>query len=127
MAMSATISVSPSTAKVNQEVVATLTVSNSGGSAVNVTSIDPSAFQTSIGAAAKACSPVGYQTSLSGVAGPPIRVSVAASGSTIFVFSYKFFAPSTNSSTYDVGAVVTSDDGSVFSPTAATVTVSNPS
>lgn len=125
--MTATISLSPSTATVNQEVVATLTVSNSGGSTVNVTSIDPTASQTSAVAAALACSPVGFQTSLSGSGGPKVSVPVAGSGSTIFVFSYKFFAPSTNSSTYSCSAVIASDDGSVFAPSAATVTVNKPS
>lgn len=126
MAMTASISLAQSTATVNQDILATLTVSNSGGSAVNVTSINPTIVQTSGGAgilsAASACD----QNSLA-QAGPLTSVSVAAAGSTLFQFTVKAFAPSTNGSTYSVGAIITSDDGSVFSPTAATVTVNRPS
>lgn len=122
MAMTATIAVSPSTAKINQDIKATLTVSNSAGVAVNVTRIQPFIRQTNSNADDNASSSVSLPA-MSGTSGPPISVSVAASGSTVFVFYVRAFAPSTNSSTYDVGAVCYSDDGSVFSPTAATVTV----
>lgn len=123
MAMTATIACLPKTAKNNQPVTATLTVSNSGGSTVNVTSVTPLAFETGAVAADKPNAAVAFGTGTSGISGPPIRVPVTASGTAVLVFQVTFFAASTNSSTYDVGAVLTSDDGSVFSPTADTVTV----
>lgn len=126
MAMTATLTISPSTATVNQDISGTLTVSNSGGSAVNVTSITPFMRQTSAVAATLADNAVALPNSM-GQAGPKISTSVAAAGSTIFKFTVQAFAPSTNGSTYDVGAIVTSDDGSVFAPTAQTVTVNKPS
>lgn len=127
MAMSATIAVSPSTATVNQEVVATITVSNSGGSTVNVTQVDPLAFQTGVSAGSIPSAAVGYQNSASGYAGAKQLTPVAASGTALIILSYKFFAPSASGSTYDIKPILYSDDGSVFAPTAATVTVNKAS
>lgn len=126
MAMSATISLSPTTVQVNQQVNATLTVSNSGGSAVNVTSVVPTALFTG--------APTYEDGQAVGVGqvniGPGSNVSVSAGGSLVIPFSLNFFAPSTGllsagSGTFSVGAVINSSDGSIFSPTAATVTVNN--
>lgn len=122
MAMTATISLLPTTVLINQPVNATITVSNSGGSAVTVTSIQLNSEFT------------GGSIQANGVAfgvpnlGPAAATSVAASGSTVFPVSLVFFAPSTGpigagTGTFSVGAVIQSSDGSVFSPTAATVTV----
>lgn len=123
MAMTATISLSPSTALINQTVNAVLTISNSGGAAVVVTSIAPYSFYTG--------SSVPYHpASNAGVAniGPSANISVPASGSQAFAIPFVFFAPSTGqygagNGTYSVSAICQSADGSVFSPTAATVTV----
>jgi hypothetical protein len=123
MAMSATISVSPSTVLINQPANAVITISNSGGSAVQVTNIAPFIFFTG--------SAIPYDPSANIGAinlGPSVNVSVPAAGSLSFPFSMVFFAPSTGplgtgGGTYSVNAICQSNDGSVFSPTAATITV----
>lgn len=128
MAITATISLSPTTVNVNTPTVATLTVSNSGGSAVNVTSVTPDARLTG-----------GLYSVPPGVAfglvplGPGAPVSVAASGSLVLTFPVIFFAPSGSlslsggvvvaSTTYDVAATIYTSDGAITAPTAATVTV----
>lgn len=124
MAMTATIALVPaSTAKIGQEINATLTISNSGGAVVNVTQIDPLVFQTGAPVGAIACAT--YATAaISGNSQGKTTLPVAASGSITVPFTVKFHAPSAASSTYSVGAVCYSDDGSVFSPTVATITVS---
>ena len=123
MAMSATISVSPSAVQINQKVTATITVSNSGSSAVTVEGIRLYANYTG-GSSAPHTSVAYGQPNLSAGA----TVSVAASGSTVFPVDLVFFAPSTGllsdgSGTFDVSAQIDSDDGSVFHPTAALVSV----
>jgi len=122
MAMTATISLSPSTVQINQQINATITVSNSGGSAVNVTSIQMQSKFTGGSQENVGCA-FGSPN-----LGPAAATSVAASGSTVFPVPLVFFAPSTGpigtgSGTFDVGCIIQSSDGSVFSPTAATVTV----
>lgn len=125
MSMSATISLSPSAVQINQKITATITVSNSGSSSVNVTGIR--LYSNYTGGSGAPQTAVAYgQPNLSAGA----TVSVAASGSTIFPVDLVFFAPSTGllsdgSGTYDVGAQITSDDGSVFHPTAALASVDN--
>jgi hypothetical protein len=123
MAMTASITVSPSTYLINQEVNATLTVSNSGSQAVNVINITPTAIVTG-------GSPPGAVSCALGVAplGPGQTVQVSPSSSLAFGYSYVFFAPSTGpigagDGTYSIGALVSSSDGSNFAPTAAEVTV----
>lgn len=125
MAMTATISCAPDPVQINQKVTATITVSNSGSSSVNVTGIRLYANYT--GGSLNPAVAVNYgQPNLSAGA----TVAVAASGSAIFPVDLVFFAPSTGllsagNGTYDVGAQITSSDGSVFHPTADTITVNN--
>lgn len=120
--LSATIALSPTTAVTNQTVTATVTVSNTaGGSALTITSIAPVVTYT--GGSGEVSYAAG-QVNL----GPGATTTVAASGSATFSLALTFFAPSTGilsngSGTYSVGAICTSADGQVFSPTAATVTV----
>jgi hypothetical protein len=119
MSMSATISI-PSTGTVNQPLVATLTVSNSGSSAVNLTSVAPLAYNTSGSLMTPGSSPV----ALGDVPlGPNSLLTVSAGGSLILTFPVIFSAPSNG--TYSVGAYLQSNDGSSFSPTPATTTVTN--
>lgn len=118
MAMTATIDVSPATCEVNFPLVATVTISNSGGSAINVTSITLNSKLTGAPSNDYAACALG-QPFLGGGA----TISVPASGSLTFKMGVVFFRDS-GSTTYDVGAICTSSDGSVFSPTADTVTVS---
>ena len=125
MAMTATISCSPSAVQINQQVTATITVSNSGSSAVTVQGIRLHAIYH--GATEPNPAAVGYGTAnLSAGA----TTSVAASGSTVFPVNLVFFAPSTGvdstgSGTYDVTAYIQSSDGSYFSPTVTQVKVNN--
>lgn len=125
MAMTATISCAPDPVQIGQKVVATITVSNSSGSSVNVTGISLYANYTGDSLAPHVAVAYGNPD-----LGPGTTVSVAASGSTIFPAELTFFAPSTGllsagNGTYDVGAQITSSDGSVFHPTADTITVNN--
>ena len=129
MAMTATIAVSPSTVVTEQKVTATLTVSNSAAYPVNLTGVIPLVKRTS-----SAVSDYGTGVAIGQVdMGPNTNMVVPASGSLVVSFSLKFHGPSTMSAsnvyddsvsnTFDVGATCSSDDGSVFSPTATTVTV----
>ena len=124
MAITATITLNHSSITVNQVSIATVTVSNSGGSAVNVLAITPVCTVTATGQPA---------TGSIGVAdlGPGTTVAVPAAGSLTFAFGVAFPAPSngllgTTGGTYKVGCLVSSADGSNVAPTAATLTVSNP-
>lgn len=124
MAMTATISMSPSSGYINQKMNGSLTISNSGGSSVLVTSIQP---QTKLTGSPSIDINTGVAVSL-----PPLgqgqNITVPASGSLVFPISFVFFGPSTGpigagSGTFDCGAVCQSSDGSIFSPTPATVTI----
>lgn len=124
MAMTASLTVSPSTVIINQPIACSLTVSNSGGSAVNVLSIQPNAIVHA------SSPPNAVESAALGVVnlGPGAVVSVPASGSVTYGFSVIFFAPSTGpigagSGTFDIGALVSASDGSNFTPTAQSVTV----
>lgn len=125
MAMSATISCSPSAVQINQKVTATVTIANSGSSSVNVVGIRLHATYT--GGSQPGNVAVAYGTpNLSAGA----TVSVAASGSQVFPVDLTFFAPSTGllslgSGTYDVIAYCQGSDGSYFAPSAALVSVDN--
>lgn len=115
MAMSATISVSPSSVQINQKITATVTVSNTGASSVDVQGIRLYAKYTGGGNAPQTSVAYG-QPNLSAGA----TVSVAASGSTAFPLDLVFFAPSTGllsdgDGTFDVNAFVQTSDGSYFS------------
>lgn len=127
MAITATIAVNPSTAYINQNIGVTLTISNSGGSNVNVLGVSPLAYFTGTTAADKNAAGVALGMPQIGQYGA--NVVVPASGSLVLNWNVVFFAPSTRpvysggGGTYDVGAIVYTSDGSVTSPTAATVTV----
>lgn len=123
MAMTATISLSPTTVLINQPTNLVLTISNSSGGAVNVTSIHPYAYYTGSSAPYDPTVNIGVFN-----IGQGANITVPASGSLSFAAPAVFFAPSTGqygagSGTYSVTAICQSSDGSVFSPTAATVTV----
>lgn len=129
MAMTATIALSPSsTVLTEQKLTASVTVSNSGASAVNITGIQGNAIATGATAA----------TYNSGVSigtvntGPNAILSVPAGGTLVKTFDLRFHGPQSGSLTsgsfsdgFSVSALCSSDDGSVFSPTAATITVNS--
>jgi len=130
MAMSATLALSSATVTSGQSFGVSLTVSNTGASAVNVLSIDPSVSVVSLT----------NQTVSSGQGAPFLSAgsvrSVPPSGSLVFTWNDVVYAPAPlsgngfawdpSSIQYSVSAVVRSDDGSVFSPTAQTLTVNPP-
>lgn len=124
MAMSATIALTESTVLINQTVHAVATISNSGGSDVLVISFQPQAQLTG--------SPIPEYNAGLAVSSPAIgagqNVTVPAGGSLKLACQYIFFSPSTGpigagSNTYDCGALIQTNDGSIFAPTPATVTV----
>ncbi len=119
MAMTATLTLSPSSVYINQSVEATLTMSNGGSSTVNIVAVNPSVKITGGLAGAG-------QAAATGVVqlGPGSVVAVAASGSLVKTFGVVFFAPSTGpigagTNTWDVSAQCYGSDGSVFAPSAA--------
>lgn len=123
MAMTATISLNPSTMNIGQQTAATLTISNSGGADVIMTSIEPTCiFTGALPQQTAACALGRCET------GPGLNQTVPAGGTLIYTFTVNFFFPSTGiygtgSGTYSVGANCQSNDGSRFIPTAATITV----
>lgn len=117
MAMSATIALSKSTASVNMPVNAAVTISNSGGAAVTVTSMQPSMITTGF-------ANDGLPAALGVTAlGPGINLVVPAGGSLILGYTVVAFAVPSQSGTYSLGAAISTSDGSNFSPTPATLTV----
>jgi hypothetical protein len=128
MAITASIALSSATATSGQNVAATLTVSNSGSSAVLVTGLSP--YMVPSGGTSRALAVAVGQAPFGG----PFTVSVAASGASTFVFNVVPLAPTTSyglaepaSLAYQVGCTVYTNDGSVTDATKATLTVSNPS
>lgn len=124
MAITATISVAPSTVVTEQKATAKVTISNSGAYPVNVVTIQGYALP-------HGASVSNYNSGVSvGVVntGPSTNLVVPAGGDLVLNFDLKFHAPSTGvlsagSQYYDVSANIVTDDGSNTSPTAATVTV----
>ena len=124
MALSATIAVTYSSTTIHEPNTAVLTVSNSGGSAVNMAQITPRINFTGDSAPEDASS---YGCTNSVLINPANQV-VPAGGSTTYSFQFTIHAPSTKvddsgSGTYDVGAQCYGADGSSFAPTPTTVTV----
>lgn len=119
MAMTCTISLGAATLIASQSTQATLTVSNSGASAVNVLQVSPTANAT--GALTNDTPPVALGLPF---VGPGAVVIVPPSGSIAFSFGVTPLA-SSGSGTYSIGAVVNCSDGSVISPTAATLTATS--
>lgn len=127
MAITASIALSSASILAEQKTTATLTVSNSGGTAVAVTSIQPLLSPTGV-----------TQQSVSSAIGvPPVggayNVTVPASGTAKFSWDVVPHAPSSGFGNampspfvYDVGAVVMTSDGALTSPTPTTLTVTNP-
>ena len=122
MAVTASIALSSAALQQGQQCVATLTVSNSGGSDVVVTDIQPTLSPATAAAALGRCPFGGAQPS-----------TVAASGSTKFYFPVVGLGPQLiggnppqNPSTFviSVGATVYANDGSIVAATPSNLTVS---
>lgn len=128
MAITAAVTLSAATAtSPNGQVIATVTVSNSGGAAVNVTGITPAITPSGI-VGAPACIDAGVVP-----LGPQQTVSVAASGSTTFPFKVVALGPQSGAGNanpttqvFTIGATVYTDDGAVTQATTASLTVSPP-
>jgi hypothetical protein len=122
--LTAAIALTPTTALINQTVNAIVTVSNSsGGGNLSLTSLEVVAVPTG-GTPGNSVSFNSGDVNL----GPAAANSIAPSASVTYPVSMNFFAPSTGpigtgTGTFSVGAIITSADGQVFSPTAATLTV----
>lgn len=128
MAITASISLPQSTIGYNQLATALVTVSNSGGSDVTVTELKPQILATG--------APT-YQTNINSKASslpkPPGQVFTSPAGSSVVVpFSFLCYSPQVAEqgnldqsvpATYAVGCIVQTSDGSLVSPTAATVTI----
>lgn len=122
--LSATISLNRSSVQIESPITATVSVTNAGVAAINVTTIQPLAYFTGDAITEDASSRA---------IGPCITItanqSVPASGSTTFSFPVTFHAPSTKvddsgSGTYSVTCTIYSDEPDVFAPASpATVTV----
>lgn len=134
MAMTATLS-QRLPAIFGQDTDFVLTVSNSGASAVNVTSIQP-IVTTAAGGPAPGCNISGPYAA-PGVAtaqvfGSQFNVQVGASASVAFVFSVQFFGPaiggvpSTPLSQFTVGATCAASDASVFGPVPLNLVLNRP-
>lgn len=132
MAITAAMTLSSATASPGQAVHATCTVTNSGGSSVNVTGIQPILVPTTL-----------TMQSVSGALGmPPIgpgmTVAVAGSSGTLALgWDVIAHAPTPGHVTtpnpanptsyvYDVGATVYTSDGSITAATTTTLTVTAP-
>lgn len=124
MALSATISLSPSGPLiVEQQVTATVTVSNSGGSNVSILEIDP-VIKFTGNSQAKDGSSVGAGKCF--ISNPV----VLAGGSSTFLFSLVFHEPSINfggsAGTYDVSCNIIPIGTTTFSPTSPATMQVNP-
>src|SRR5271165_4666264 len=101
MALSATLSLSLSSVQISQPTIATVVISNSGGSSVNLVNCQPTAIQTG-GSQPSSWIPFAAGNMLDGLAG---SIQIPGGGSLTLLIPYVFFQPS--SSTYDVGVNLT--------------------
>lgn len=117
MALSATLALSSATVVINKSVTATLTVSNSAASAVNMLSIRPYAYKTGDNKDDEAPVALGVVPLSSGNI-----ISVPGLSTQTFQFQV---TPQKGSGTgtYSISAIIWAQDGSTFSPaSAATLT-----
>lgn len=125
--VTATIALSPSTVQVGQKVTGTVTFTSTVNASCTVQGMQPYALYT--GATINAI-PVAVNFGMPNLQANNSQIAIAASGTAVIPFDMVFFAPSTGllstgSGTFDVGCQCQTSDGSVFHPTAATVTVNN--
>lgn len=129
MSISAAITLSSATAKSEQPVTATCTVTNTGSVAVNVTAIVPSITPHSA-----TYQSVAANAGMPGVGGAFATSVPGSSGTLAITFPVVAHAPGStyqnaepSSFVYDVGATVYTSDGSATAATTTTLTVSPPS
>jgi len=124
MALSATVSVSPSTVLPNQAFKVSLVISNSGPAAVNILTVLPSMSVS--GALPDSDSDASGSVSIPGASLIPAGGSLSISWSSV-VYAPQSGSGSANpaSLTYNVSALITASDGSVFSPAAPAALTAN--
>src|SRR5271166_2008933 len=125
MALTATITVNPASTTINEAVNASITVSNSGGAAVNIIYCQPKARMTGSTALGEVNTGVAVSQPVPLISQP---ISVPASGTLVLPATFIFFAPSISlggvQTTYDCFATIQTSDGSVFNTTSpATATI----
>lgn len=121
MALSATITLNPSSTISREKPISVLvTVSNSGLSPIQITEIVPKI--TIVGDS--------IFEDIQDVAVAPVQLSpnpwVAAGLSTNYTFQVSFHSPSNQFAAYSIGALVYGSDGQLISATPASITVTNP-
>src|SRR5208283_4725148 len=122
MALSAVISLSVASAPVGQVVTPVITVSNSNATATTILYIIPQIKQTGN------TLPLDRSAFGAGPVSQPANVPVPAGGSEAFIMPVAFYTPSliidgSIQTTYDIGCLIAGSDGSVFSPTPVTVSI----
>lgn len=120
MAITATILCNPTSSYVNRPVTATLTLTNGGTSAINITSIDPLVYPTGGSPSTSGSTAVAVENL---PLGPNTVITVPGSGSMKISFNLTFFAPSIAASSYTVGAVCNFADGTLCVPTPTTIAI----
>lgn len=137
MAMSATISV-PGNVIANQPFTAVILISNSGASAVNVTSIAPKVFVPgTVTLTNQSSGPVQFSpvfvpvgTAVTSTTGMQSSIQVTAGGTAYVTFQGVVLSPTdmaaqaaNGGASYQVSADIAADDGTVFSPPAVPLAV----
>jgi len=122
MAITATMTVSPSSITVGQTTRAFITVSNSGATAVPISYIIPQIKQTGN------TLPLDRSSFGAGPVAQPGNIPVPAGGSEIFTMDVAFYTPSlildgAIQTTYDVGCLISDTSGNLVTPTPATCSV----
>lgn len=128
MAITATVALSSATAKAEQSVAATVTISNSGAATVYALNIVPTA-------PINGTTPATTSVALGAPPlGPGTTTAITASGTLAVTFPVLAHAPTTNTTNpavpsslvYSIGATVYTSDGAITVATPATLTVTNP-
>ncbi len=122
MALSATVTLNNSSAPVGQTIRAFITVTNTNPTATTILYIIPQIKQTGN------TLPVDRSAYGAGPVAQPGNIPVPAGGSEVFTMDVAFYTPSliidgSTQTTYDVGCLIAGSDGSVFSPTPATCSI----
>ena|SRR5271166_5945567 len=126
MSMSATISVLPTSVVQQEPSLASVVISNSGGSPVSVLScllnaiFTGDSFPKDTPPAAFAAAPLNGNFPFTVPAGGSITLNLPV---ILFLPSARVPPAPTTYSTYDISAVIYTSDGSTFSPSAAQLTV----
>src|ERR1700677_150535 len=122
MSLSATVTLNVSSAPVGQVVTPVITVTNSNATATSILYIIPQIKQTGN------TLPLDRSAYGAGPVAQPGNIPVPAGGTQAFIMPVAFYTPSiildgAIQTTYDIGCLIAGSDGSVFSPTPVTVSI----